>query len=85
MSPPKIQVEITDLAEFHCFKVTFRAKDDDGDTVPIVLMLHATDLVDLIHRSSLALCEWQRQTTGLLLSQITGLTSCELRAKGLIP
>ena len=82
--PPKITVEITDATEFHCFKVTLYAHDEDGDTVPIVVMLHASDLVDLIHKSSLALCEWQRQTTEDLLAKITGLTADELRARGLI-
>ena len=47
-------------------------------------MMHAIALVDLIHKCSLALSEWQRQTTEELLREITGLTTDEMRARGLI-
>jgi hypothetical protein len=40
--------------------------------------------VDLIHGCSLALCEWQQQTTTKLLEKMTGLSETELRAKGMI-
>jgi len=34
-------------------------------------MLHARSLVDLIHKCSLALCDWQAQTTGHLIELLT--------------
>ena len=76
----QIKVEITDASEFHCFQMTLNAASGEQ----IQVMLHARALVDLIHQSSLALCEWQRQTTTALLQQATGLSEAELRAKGII-
>jgi hypothetical protein len=40
-----------------------------GAGVRIEIMLHARSLVDLIHKCSEALCEWQHQTTGYLLER----------------
>jgi hypothetical protein len=81
-----IDVEITDPHEFHCFRLILRPATQPGgdDRQPIEIMLHASALVDLIHKSSLALCEWQRQTTEDLLQKLTGMTAEELRAKGMI-
>lgn len=47
-------------------------------------MLHASALVDLIHKCSLALSKWQQQTVEELIQRITGLTGDELRERGLI-
>lgn len=85
MSEPRtnkssIDVEITDAAEFHCFRLVFNPRSGER----IEIMLHATALVDLIHESSSALCEWQRQTTTQLICAKTGLTEAEARAAGLI-
>ena len=35
----------------------------------IEIMLHARSLVDLIHKCSTALCDWQKQTTDYLLDR----------------
>jgi hypothetical protein len=80
------QVEITDPAEFHCFKLTLnpRAQPDDEDAPRIEIMLHAVSLVDLINECSMALCQWQKLATEDLIRRLTGMTSDELRAKGLI-
>lgn len=81
-----IEIEITDPTEFHCFKLILnpRAQPGDQGAPRIEIMLHATSLVDLIHKCSLALCEWQKQTTEDLLQRITGMTAKELREKGMI-
>lgn len=81
-----LRIEITDAAEFHCFKLILnpRAQPGDEGTPRIEIMMHAIALVDLIHKCSLALSEWQRQTTEELLREITGLTTDEMRARGLI-
>lgn len=62
---PNIQVEITDISEFHCFKVTFNPASAPGERIEI--MLHTRSLVDLIHKCSLALCDWQASNTDYLL------------------
>jgi len=80
MIAPNIQVEITDASDFHCFRVVFNPKSGDR----IEIMMHARSLVELIHGCSVALCEWQRQTTGELWGRITGLSEEELRRRGLI-
>ena len=38
----------------------------------IEIMLHARSLVDLIHKCSEALCDWQQQTTGYLIDLVKG-------------
>lgn len=75
-----IQVEITDASEFHCFRLVFNPKGGQR----IEIMLHARALVDLIHRCSVSLCEWQGQTTVDLLQRMTGLSEEELSRRGLI-
>lgn len=50
----------------------------------IEIMLHARSLVELIHKCSVALCEWQKQTTTQLICERTGLTEQQAREKGLI-
>jgi hypothetical protein len=69
---PNIQVEITDPSEFHCFRLVLNAKaaKEHPDREPIVVMLHARSLVDLIHKASLALCDWQKTNTDKLLEMI---------------
>jgi hypothetical protein len=79
MSKP-FQVEITDASEFHCFRLI--VNPPSGESIEI--MLHASSLVDLIHQCSTALCDWQRQTTKMLICQRTGLTEEEARKAGLI-
>lgn len=63
-----IQVEITDLSEPHCFRLVFNPRSAPGEHIEI--MLHATQLVDLLHKGSVALSEWQHQTTQYLLDRI---------------
>jgi hypothetical protein len=69
---PNIRVEITDATEFHCFRLVLEAAvEADGERHPIEIMFHARSLVDLIHKCSLALCDWQTQTTGYLIERLT--------------
>lgn len=86
-----IRVEITDVSEFHCFRMVltprFGVDKDTGLIIsgpPIEIMLHARALVDLIHQASTALCEWQAQTTSQLIQRMTGLSEEEAREKGFI-
>jgi hypothetical protein len=58
-----IVVEITDPHEFHCFRLVLNPKSGER----IEIMLHGRSLVDLIHKCSVALCDWQAQTTAELL------------------
>lgn len=78
--PENIQVEITSPADFHCFRLVLNPKSEDR----IEIMLHATGLIDLIHKCSLALCEWQRQTSSHLIQRMTGLTEDEARERGFL-
>jgi hypothetical protein len=43
----------------------------EGEGVRIEIMLHARSLVDLIHKLSTALCEWQTQTTAYLIKRLS--------------
>jgi hypothetical protein len=79
MSKP-IEVEITDASEFHCFRLLLHPPSGEK----IEIMLHARSLVDLIHQCSTALCDWQKQTTTMLICQKTGFTEEEARKAGLI-
>lgn len=64
-----IRVEATDPLEFYCFRLTFNPHAKDGDAMPCIeIMLHARALVDLIHKASSALCDWQADTTKHILS-----------------
>lgn len=76
----KITVEITDPADFHCFRLAFESRDQQQ----IEIMLHARALVDLIHEASVALCAWQHSTSERLILQLTGLSEREARDRGLI-
>jgi hypothetical protein len=75
-----IEVDITDASEFHCFRLVFNPATGER----IEILLHAASLVDLTHKLSLVLCEWQRQTTEHLICQKTGLSAEEARERGLI-
>lgn len=55
-----------------------------GQGVRLEIMLHARSLVDLIHQCSVALCEWQKQTTTRLILERTGLSEEEACKAGLI-
>lgn len=77
-----IKVEITDATEFHCFRLSLHPRNAPGQTIEI--MLHARALIDLIHQSSMALSDWQYQTTTQLILQMTGLSEEQAREKGLI-
>jgi hypothetical protein len=66
---PNIQVEITDASEFHCFRLTLNPKSGPGERVEI--MFHARSLVDLIHKCSLALCDWQATNSEYLIRKLT--------------
>jgi hypothetical protein len=63
----RIRVEITDPHEFHCFRLLLNPQTE---TPPIEIMFHARSLVDLIHKCSLALCDWQAQTSAELLARL---------------
>jgi len=51
---PNISVELTDLNELHCFKLTFRGKQSpdlaERERVPIEIMLHTRQAFDLFHK-----------------------------------
>jgi hypothetical protein len=63
---PQIQVDVTDTSEFHCFRLTLNPEFAPGQRIEI--MFHARSLVDLIHKCSIALCDWQHSTTSHLLT-----------------
>jgi hypothetical protein len=69
---PNIRVEITDPSEFHCFRLLLnaRAAEEHPDRHPVEIMLHARSLVDLIHKCSMALCDWQKANTDYLLDRL---------------
>lgn len=77
-----IRVEITDPSELHCFRMVMQPRSSPEQHIEI--MLHATALVDLIHQASVALCQWQQQTTTQLILLKTGLSKDEARERGLI-
>jgi hypothetical protein len=66
---PNIQVQITDASEFHCFRLTLNPKSSSGERIEI--NFHARSLVDLIHKCSLALCDWQAQNSEYLIQKLT--------------
>ena len=65
---PNIKVELTDASEVHCFRLTLNPKSAPGEKIEI--MFHARSLVDLIHKCSLALCDWQAKNTDYLLKKL---------------
>jgi len=65
---PNIQVEVTDPTEFHCFRLLLNPSSAPGQRIEI--MLHARSLVDLIHKCSLALCDWQAATSAQLIDKL---------------
>lgn len=69
---PNIQVEITDASEFHCFRLVLNSQSEPGQRIEV--MFHARSLVDLIHKCSVALSDWQKQTTEYLLER-AGITA----------
>ena len=84
---PNIQVEVTNPEEFYCFKLVLNPKSemsercevhgrmriDCGCPPRIEIMLHARSLVDLIHKCSLALCDWQADRSEYLIEKLTGV------------
>jgi hypothetical protein len=64
---PNIQVDITDASEFHCFRLTLNTRSEEQ----IEVMFHARSLVDLIHKCSLALCDWQAKQSEYLIQKLT--------------
>src|SRR5690242_5534979 len=42
-----------------------------GEGTRIEIMLHARSLVDLIHKCSSALCDWQAMTSSYLIERLT--------------
>jgi len=65
---PNIQVEITDASEVYCFRLTLNPKSAPGEKIEV--MFHARSLVDLIHKCSLALSDWQVKSTDYLLKKL---------------
>lgn len=72
---PNIVVEITDATEFHCFRLLLNPASAPGERIEV--MLHARSLVDLIHKCSVALCEWQAQTSRTLIDQLAGKSAAK--------
>lgn len=58
--------EMTERCEVHG-----RMRGDCGCPPRIEIMLDARSLVDLIHKCSLALCDWQAQNTAELIEKLT--------------
>ena len=75
---PNIQVEITAASEFYCFRLLLYPSKmprdphipNGPDEEPVEIMLHGRSLVDLIHKCSLALCDWQAANTDYLLKKL---------------
>jgi hypothetical protein len=67
-----IEVHVTGPQDFHCFRLILNAHagSQEGDRQPVEIMLHAVSLVDLIHKCSLALCDWQAQTSADLIERL---------------
>ena len=65
---PNIQVEVTDASDVHCFRLIFNPASAPGERIEI--MLHARSLVDLIHKCSSALCDWQAVSSEYLLKRL---------------
>jgi hypothetical protein len=63
-----IVVEITDPSEFHCFRLILNPQSAPGQRIEI--MLHARSLVDLIHKCSIALCDWQADRSAYLIEKL---------------
>jgi len=61
-----IVVEITDIHEFHCFKLTLNPRSGEK----IEIMLHARSLADLIHKCNVAWCDWQRDSSAFLIDRL---------------
>jgi hypothetical protein len=74
MERSHIEVEITGPEDFHCFRIILHARPDPqgGERQPIEIMLHARSLIELIHKCSLALSDWQAETSALLMKRLTG-------------
>lgn len=68
MSEPNIEVVLTDASEFHCFKLIFRAAPKPGEErVPIEIMLHATQAIDLFTKLAMQLAAYMNQASAELL------------------
>ena len=72
MSNSNIEIHVTGPQDFHCFRLILNphAEPQEGDRHPIEIMLHARSLVDLIHKCSLALCDWQEQNSAYLIERL---------------
>jgi hypothetical protein len=71
---PNLRIEITNIDQLHCFRLILSPRSAP-DTEPlkeheIEIYLHARQLVHLIHKLSLALSDWQAQTTEYLLQRL---------------
>lgn len=57
---PNISVELTDLNELHCFKLTFRAGHPAlaDHRVPVEIMLHTRQAFDLFHKLGSCLMDY---------------------------
>jgi hypothetical protein len=71
-------------SQFVCAACAQKCDVEVPGTGKIEIMLHACTVVDLIHKLSLALAEWQSQTTKQLICEKTGLSEQEAREKGFI-
>ena len=65
-TPWTSDINAAGFSEPHCFRLVFNPLTGER----IEIMLHARSLVDLIHQSSAALCEWQHHTTAYLIDRI---------------
>lgn len=71
---PNVRIEITDIAQPHCFRLILSPRTapatEPSPEHDIEILLHARQLVHLIHKLSLALSDWQAQTTEYLLDRL---------------
>jgi hypothetical protein len=92
-----IQVEITDPAEPHCFRLLLHPKahgdgcqavlqpgrectcEAGGSGARLEIMLHARSVVELIHKLSLAYCDWAADRAGFLYERLNHASSAAYR------
>jgi hypothetical protein len=69
---PNIEVVLTDPNEVHCFKLIFRARHgemgEDEDRVPLEILLHTTQAIDLFHKLAVQLSAYMHQASAELLA-----------------
>jgi hypothetical protein len=65
---PNIEVLLTDETESHCFKLVFRAAPKPGEErVPLEIMLHTTQAIDLFSQLAAQLSNYMYRASAELL------------------